>query len=147
MGEGYSTQEDAILQLTYISSARPGIGQDDVNQILTVSRRNNGTNRITGMLIHDGRRFLQALEGDPELVERTFARIRADHRHRAIVALSHREVAVREFGEWAMACHIVGSMAGKADMIEAVDALTAGVPDANTRDLFRSFARIERAAA
>ena len=136
-----------MLQLTYISSARPGVGQDDVDQILATSRRKNGANRVTGMLIHDGRRFLQALEGDSDLVERTFARIRADERHRALVILSQREVAAREFGDWAMACLIVGSRVDRAGMIETVDALTASVPDANTRELFRSFARIERAAA
>ncbi|RYD53804.1 MAG: blue light sensor protein, partial [Verrucomicrobiaceae bacterium] len=40
-----------MLQLTYISSARPGIVKRDVDLILLASRRNNMANRITGLLI------------------------------------------------------------------------------------------------
>jgi hypothetical protein len=136
-----------MLQLTYISSARRDVGKDDVEKILSASRRNNARDRITGLLVHDGRRFLQALEGDAELVERCFARISQDDRHRAVVRLSQREVTVRGFGDWAMAYHAAGVAGDKASMIEAVDALTASITDANTRELFRSFARVERRAA
>lgn len=136
-----------MLQLTYISSARPGIGRADVEDILSASRRNNGLDRISGLLVHDGRRFLQALEGDIALVERTFARIRLDERHRAVVLLSQREVERREFGEWAMAYQAADAAVDRASMIEIVDELTANIPDANTRELFRSFARIDRRAA
>lgn len=136
-----------MLQLVYISSARPGVGPADVDAILAASRRNNSVARITGLLVHDGRRFLQALEGDAEVVERTYARIQRDPRHRAIVLLSQRQVDTREFGAWAMASHLVGTGSDKASMVAAVDALTAQVPDPNTRELFRSFVRIERRAA
>lgn len=130
-----------MLQLTYISSARPG-DPVDVEAILRVSRRNNAAGGITGLLLYDGRRFLQALEGEAAAVESAFDRIRADPRHRAVVILSRREVVVREFGEWAMASHAAG-----AGLVDAVDSLTTAVPDANTRELFRSFARIVRQAA
>lgn len=136
-----------MLQLTYISSASRGIGAADVEHILSTSRRNNGANRISGLLVYDGRRFLQALEGDSEMVERTFARIRLDKRHRAIVLLSQREVDRREFGDWAMAYQQAVAASAKASMIEAVNTLTAAIPDANTRELFRGFARIDRHAA
>ncbi len=136
-----------MLQITYISSAVPGIDPTAVEQILASSRRRNAANHITGLLIHDGRRFLQALEGEAALVEATFARIQLDRRHRAAVILSKRDVALCEFGDWAMACHEVRQGSDKGSMIDAVDALTADVPDANTRELFRSFARIERRAA
>lgn len=135
-----------MLQLTYISSRRD-VGKDDVEKILSAARRNNARDRITGLLVHDGRRFLQALEGDAELVERCFARISQDDRHRAVVRLSQCEVTVRGFGDWAMAYHAGGVAGDKASMIEAVDALTASISDANMRELFRSFARVERRTA
>ena len=134
-------------QLTYISTSRPGTAAADIDAILAVSRRNNARDGITGLLIYDGKRFLQALEGYGPLVEAAFTRIKADPRHRAAVVLSLREPSAREFGLWDMACQKVGTVADGGSLSEIVDALVAQVPDANTRALFSSFARVRRQAA
>jgi len=135
-----------MLQLAYISSARGSLILSDVEQILLVSRRNNQAKRITGLLIFDGKRFLQVLEGDAEVVEQTYTRIRKDARHRAVVTLSERTVADRGFGSWAMASHIVGPVMGSGDLPARVDAMTAGLEDANMREMLRGFARVRNAA-
>jgi hypothetical protein len=57
-----------VFQLTYISTAKAGIGDADIEAILGVSRVNNARDGITGLLVHDGVRFLQALEGDHQRV-------------------------------------------------------------------------------
>lgn len=134
-------------QLTYISTAVPGVDATEVDKILAVARRANGDRDITGLLLFDGRRFLQALEGEEDQVGAVFERIKGDPRHRAIVLLSNKPVPERQFGKWAMAWHRVDPVSGGRTLAETVDALTAGVPDKNTRELFRSFARIERKAA
>lgn len=134
-------------QLTYISTAHPGTTAQDVDAILSVSRRNNARDGITGLLIYDGKRFLQALEGYGPLVDAAFARIKADPRHRAAVMLSLRQPPVKEFGRWEMACQKVDAMADRGSLGEIVDALVAQVPDPNTRALFSSFARVKRQAA
>ena len=136
-----------MQQLTYISTATAGIMPEDIETILAKSRRNNMRDGITGLLIHDGRRFLQALEGIGPLVDAPVARIQADPRHRAAVVLSSREIVTREFGDWAMAAHAVRPAPPGADLGETVDALVAEVTDKNMRALFSSFARIERTAA
>jgi|KBSSwiStaDraftv2_1062776.scaffolds.fasta_scaffold278924_2 hypothetical protein len=136
-----------MFQLVYISSALRTVTADDVSAILAVSRRNNARNGLTGLLIHDGVRFLQALEGERDAVEARIEVIRADPRHRALVVLSQREIAAREFGSWAMADRAVQRVMGDLTLADTVDALVADVPDANTRELFRGFARIERKAA
>lgn len=135
-----------MYQLTYISTMSAGLSQEDFEQILLTSRRNNKRDSLTGLLICDGRRFLQALEGHKSLVDATFTRIKADTRHRATLVLSQREIMCREFGKWDMAAHWSGPSGPRLSLVEAVDAMTAEVPDKNTQALFRSFARIERAA-
>lgn len=75
----------------------------DVKSLLEVSQRNNARDEVTGLLYTDGKRFLQVLEGPKSVVEDAFLRIIADERHHALVLLSRRETARREFGEWAMA--------------------------------------------
>lgn len=137
-----------MYQLVYISTATATVDRAEVDAILVSSRRNNATSGITGLLLHDGRRFLQALEGPRAAVEQTFRRISADPRHRAIVILSEQDVAAAQFGRWDMASHAaLPGPDGEESLTEIVDALVAGVDDANLRSLFSGFVRLRRNAA
>lgn len=133
-----------MLQIVYISSVPSGVGAPDLAAILDVSRRNNRRDGISGLLLHDGVRFLQALEGDREQVEAAYLRIKADPRHRAPVVLKRKTPAAREFGEWAMACESVDRRSADSTIADCVDRLVAVVPDPGTRALFEGFARIDR---
>jgi hypothetical protein len=136
-----------LFQITYISTARPTLILSDVESILQTSRRRNALDDVSGLLIFDGKRFLQVLEGTLEQVEAAFSRIALDPRHRALVRLSSRHVPDREFGHWAMASHIVGPVMGDGDLAKQVDALTETLPDPNLRATLRGFARVRGAAS
>ena len=99
----------------YVSSSKPRGTKVSVEPILEQSRHNNALDGISGLLWTDGVRFLQVLEGDPEAVGATFARISKDGRHHAIVTLSDREVEKREFGSWSMAHRRVDDTAHEFD--------------------------------
>ena len=92
-----------MRQLLYISSSKPRGTRADVAGILEQSRHNNAIDGVTGLLWTDGIRFLQVLEGPAESVAATYARIAQDPRHQAIVVLSDKTIAEREFGDWSMA--------------------------------------------
>ncbi|MFN3435326.1 MAG: BLUF domain-containing protein [Sphingomonas sp.] len=131
-----------MRQLVYISSMRRQANVDP-SAILAQSRRNNARARVTGLLFFDGKRFLQALEGDDAQVDATFARIQQDERHHALVVLSNRAIEAREFGEWAMAYS-----APADDHVAALDRvakLTANA-DPAVRATFEGFAKVRRAA-
>lgn len=127
-----------MYQLVYISTRKGDFSVADREQVLSVSRRNNVRDGITGMLLYKGRRFLQALEGEESVVRRAFERIRQDPRHIAVVELSAAEVPAREFGMWSMAFEEPGSV-GEARMLEQVDRLTERA-GADTRAQFRNYA-------
>ncbi|WP_174296704.1 BLUF domain-containing protein [Sphingomonas bacterium] len=129
-----------MLQLVYISTV---VDDPDTAAILRASRRNNGRAGITGLLYCDGRRFLQALEGEHPAVEAAFERIRRDPRHRAVVVLSRRDVAEREFGPWAMAER--GPDGTHEGLLHQVAPLLAGASP-NVRGTFDGFMRLGRAA-
>jgi hypothetical protein len=131
-----------VRQLVYISTAAYGVAADPA-AILATSRRNNARDRVTGLLWFDGKRFLQALEGEEEVVDRTFRRIQADPRHRAMVVLSSRTIAEREFGEWAMDYRAPGMDADRA--VERIGRLAANAAP-EVRATFESFTRVRRAA-
>jgi len=135
-----------MLQIVYISSASPDFDPKSLGHILSGARQRNDANNITGLLFYDGTRFMQALEGEEAGVWETFARIKDDPRHYALVVLSQRKIEKREFGNWSMAAQKIDA-SGRTDedeLVATVDALVADVPDANTREQFRSFARIRR---
>lgn len=129
-----------MLQIVYISSA---VGTVDTAQILAASRRNNARDGLTGLLYADGRRFLQALEGEALAVERTLERISADPRHRAVVVLSCRDIEVREFGEWAMAERVAGAE-GDAFVAHVRTLIANAAP--SVRATFDGFVQLRRAA-
>lgn len=133
-----------MLQLVYISTARATVTAAELQRILAASRRNNGRDGITGLLFFDGMRFLQALEGEPEVITHAFNRICADDRHRAVVTLSRREIDAREFGPWAMASRV--TLEGDSDMLQRVAALVADASPA-VQATFNSFAQVRRFAA
>ena len=101
-----------MRQLTYLSSAAPCFGGDDLHKILAKARLNNRQYAVTGLLLFDGAQFLQALEGDAPDVAIVFARVMADPRHHTVVILVDREVVSREFGDWAMAANLAQGSGG-----------------------------------
>lgn len=131
-----------MRQLVYISSLRRDARADPA-AILAQSRRNNAAARVTGLLFFDGKRFLQALEGEEAAVDATFRRIQQDDRHYALVILSNREIAAREFGEWAMAYRAPGDDAAAA--FDRVGKLVADA-DPAVRATFEGFVKVRRAA-
>lgn len=140
-----SHKEGLLLQLLYISSVTKDASDQIVSEILAISRRNNAKAGVTGLLLYDGKRFLQALEGDEAAVSTTYERIKLDSRHRGIVLLSSKIVEARCFGDWSMAAEKIAQAAGTT-VPAIVDQLTSGVADANTRELIRGFARVRAAA-
>lgn len=131
-----------MRQVIYISTAAAGQAVD-ADAILKTSRRNNARDGISGLLYFDGKRFLQALEGQAGVIDAALARIDADARRRAIVILSDREVPAREFGDWTMAYRAPGMDADR--FVQRVGDLVAGASD-TVRATFNGFAEVRRAA-
>jgi hypothetical protein len=131
-----------MLQVVYVSTAAPGQAIDPA-AMLAKARANNGRDAITGMLYFDGTRFMQAMEGPADKIEATLARIRTDPRHRALVVLSRREIAQREFGDWAMAHP--GPDGDIAGFFGQVETLLANASP-NIRATIEGFMKIRHAA-
>ena len=90
-----------IHQLIYMSEP---FGFDDgiLNGILSISRRNNTRDGLTGALVCRRDIYLQLLEGPMAAVEATYARIAGDDRHLAVVRLLSAPGDARLFPDWAM---------------------------------------------
>ena len=98
-----------MYRLVYMSRPTREMDGDEADDLLHRAKNNNDRNGITGILIHDRRRYYQYLEGEEAQVEATFARISLDKRHQAIIRLKSGTINRRQFPEWAMASKIVTS--------------------------------------
>lgn len=75
---------------------------ETIDEILSVSQRNNLDAGLTGALIYDNKTFLQWLEGSPSEIRAVFERIVGDLRHTNIKLLSVRTLESRLFPDWTM---------------------------------------------
>lgn len=92
-----------LVRLLYVSRVvNEAATQEDTESILSSARQHNVTNGITGILCHGGGIFLQAIEGGRNEVNRLYAMILQDKRHKDVVLLHYEEITERRFSGWSM---------------------------------------------
>ena len=87
----------ALLELIYTSLTEAHNDTDKVQGILASSERNNAAISVTGLLLFDGERYIQILEGQAEKVEGLFATISEDARHHNLELLHKGPISGRSF--------------------------------------------------
>lgn len=92
-----------MKRLTYISAFARPLSRQEIESIGQTSVANNTRDGLTGALFCFRDLFYQILEGEDQAIERCYARILADNRHKDIFCLNV-EVGIKErlYGDWAM---------------------------------------------
>jgi hypothetical protein len=106
-GTGFAMTPEAqpagrIFHLVYVSTAARPMDDGALENLLVEARERNRREGITGMLVYCGGNFMQALEGSRQAVERIFASIKRDSRHRNVQMLLTFEDERRDFPDWSM---------------------------------------------
>lgn len=91
----------ALFQLIYMSSLVAD-EFDALPTILDTAVRNNKQRDITGMLLYADGNILQVLEGEKDVLLKTFRSIQLDVRHHGVFVLIEEEIAARQFASWSM---------------------------------------------
>ena len=91
-----------MYRLVYRSRCSGEMSREIVRSILHESSELNRSEDITGALLATDTHFLQVLEGEFKSLNRTFARIFNDPRHRDVELISFGPAASRLFEGWAM---------------------------------------------
>lgn len=134
-----------LFRLIYVSTATPGLSQQDVADILDVSQSNNEERYITGYLVHNGPSFMQLIEGPRPEIEDIYTRILHDQRHTGLVRILAEKAEHRAFPRWSMNYFRVDNSAQNGSMLarrdDPVDSLmSADAP----RDLIYTFSKFIR---
>lgn len=91
-----------MYHMLYLSTARNLFSDEQLENILTVSRHNNESSAITGVLLYHDGGILQVLEGEQEKVDHLFEKISADHRHYGTLKVLEHSSDERYFDNWSM---------------------------------------------
>jgi hypothetical protein len=108
----------------------------DLKSILDAARKNNSEMEVCGMLCYDKLYFLQALEGEREVVNELYLDIAEDPRHDQVTIISYQEVDKPSFSQWQMG--YAGSSAAFASLLKELGQEDFS-PDAMTQAQCLSF--------
>jgi hypothetical protein len=86
-----------LYQLLYISAIAPDLPISCVADIARKARIGNNERGITGLLIFDGQRFCEYVEGSEDHLMALKERVRNDHRHIDMKMLHHGPLRKRRF--------------------------------------------------
>ena len=116
-----------IKTVSYTSLARFDLTAGDLIEIHQTAKRLNALDGITGLLIFNGTRFLQIIEGDEAAIDDLIDRLRRDDRHSAVEIRDCRFAERRVFSDWSM--ELVQVNAGYLAAKEEIEAsLPADLP-------------------
>ena len=113
-----------IKTMSYTSLARLDLTAGDLIQIHETAKRLNALDGISGLLIFNGTRFLQIIEGDEAAIDDLVERLRRDDRHSGVEIRDCRYVEHRAFSDWAM--ELVQVNAGYLAAKEEIEASLPG---------------------
>jgi hypothetical protein len=94
--------------IVYTSHARLPDGADInakpswLNQLVKQANINNKALNISGVLSYKNGKVFQLIEGQPELLQRLFAKIADDIRHQNLIVLLDIKNSRRTFRDWSM---------------------------------------------
>ncbi|CCQ11946.1 hypothetical protein PALB_28470 [Pseudoalteromonas luteoviolacea B = ATCC 29581] len=91
-----------LIEFIYTSNATESFSWTDLDILRHECEQRNKVEKITGMLLYDGKHFMQVLEGEENKILALFNRIKIDPRHTKVEAIIHNPLDKRNFSDWAM---------------------------------------------
>lgn len=92
-----------MIELVYVSKAQKRFNSDELKAMLSIFRKNNQVQKISGLFLYDGYgTFIQVLEGDPNAVLPLYEKISNDTRHSRVNLLGESKIQARSFPDWCM---------------------------------------------
>jgi len=132
--------DHALYRIVYLSRATRTFDDAELNALAAWSAERNAVASVTGLLLYDGSRFLQAIEGPEAQVTGTMDRIARDKRHDSLTYIQDDPVRDRQFGHWAMQLKLAPAGCCSTDFLERVKEDVTLVDDLNLQAAFIGFA-------
>lgn len=92
----------SLCAIAYVSEASPGLSIDHVDDLSRDAFVFNRQAGVTGILLYDGARFMQYIEGPEDSIHIVYSRIVRATSHHEMVLLARGDVISRRFPYWSM---------------------------------------------
>lgn len=96
--------------LVYASSATRLFSPSQLTELLSTCHTHNRQLDVTGMLLYKDGNFMQALEGQEQVVRELYAKISRDQRHGGVLTLLQGIAPARQFPGWSMGFRDLNSL-------------------------------------
>lgn len=83
--------------ISYVSTARVGLKEQEINDIMAKTNKHNTAEKITGILLYNEINFFQLLEGEKETIQNLYEKIKQDPRHKDIIKILEKPVSKSPF--------------------------------------------------
>lgn len=91
-----------LYEVLYVSTLDRSVPFSEVAIISRHARMANEVRQVTGLLVFDGHRFCQLIEGHKKTVLALIEKIKADKRHLQVEVLHHGDIGQRRFHAFSM---------------------------------------------
>lgn len=91
-----------LFEISYVSKSTQEIGLSGLIHLFTVCQKKNKKNNLTGVLFFENGYFAQILEGEREIILKTWDTILSDPRHEVLRKISFKEIDQRLFPNWGL---------------------------------------------
>lgn len=78
--------------ISYVSTKKEHLPEEEINEILTHTEKNNNKLEITGILLYSEGNFFQVLEGPREDLQTLYTKIKLDSGHYDLISIFEKEV-------------------------------------------------------
>ena len=95
-------ENSPMLRVAYVSNARFGLNQNDLESIMHISKLRNKLAGVTGVLLFNGVNFMQVLEGERAQTLNIYDRILRDARHSGIKTIVQEKINHFTYPAWGM---------------------------------------------
>jgi len=120
-----------IRSLIYVSDASPQLSPDDLEAIHHAAVTLNALDGVTGLLVYNGDRFMQIVEGAADAIEDLLQRLSRDPRHANLSVRSDQTVETKSFPDWSMS--LLKVSAGRFEARDDLEPLLPPDVDASVR--------------
>lgn len=98
----HSMANPPLRSLTYVSRATDPMSETEFTQLGLEAGRLNALDGITGLLVFNGERFCQTIEGAPSAIDDLLTRLQRDRRHADFAIVHDEQTDSRRFRSWDM---------------------------------------------
>ena len=131
-----------LARFCYISLAEGQLTDSDLRDLQDRAGTYNARHGLTGLLLFDGARFAQLVEGPASDLDLAIDRIRKDDRHKALQVIQHAPAEHRLFSGWALKAEWQSRPYHSEALLNATKAAVAHITELSVVAFFIGFARI-----